>query len=102
MGSFLTVAIETGSDGLTPFDAYEDQTAGRLDALLARLDEVDDQGMRERILLALQRDVRGGRVKRGRMPSWMRCGTGGGRPSSRPINGWKSRSTRFGSSSTSF
>ena len=57
MGSFLTVAIETGSDGLTPFDAYEDQTAGRLDALLARLDEVDDQGMRERILLALQRDV---------------------------------------------
>ena len=57
MGSFLTVAIETGSDGLTLFDLKDDQTAGRLDVLLARLDEVDDLGMRERILLALQRDV---------------------------------------------
>jgi len=68
LGSFLTIAFETGANGLAELDFIQEGRTGRLDLILDRLDEVEDERMRERILLALQRDAQR------RMPKWFDVG----------------------------
>jgi len=68
LGSFLTIAFETGANGLAELDSIQEGGTGRLDLILNRLDEVEDERMKERILLALQRDAQR------RMPKWFDVG----------------------------